>query len=398
MPRALEAVLNLKPVLTEQLPKLFAEVMPRLDTSLIPRTFQAALLLTPVMAGAVPDTFVAKSIAQPAPITMVQTPQEPVFSALAVPPRDVEAVARPVIPESPALPLDAGMNMARIPAPVVTPRIALPEASAMNVPVSAQLRDIPRALSAVPLDVVPRPVPELELGANLRPLSVPALDTSIAGNVIAFSPELPDVSLSAQLLPAVPGTMNVPGRVDPITIGPFSGEPEFEAPLHLSPDVPALPSAALAAQVQPDVPSLALLQLPAIVSAAMPRLAPATMPLQWTMQEPSLPGAVPVDLLPQALGPMPPVTVAAPELSPELPVRRMEILTDQRQRQGDAAETTQERDASLRMLLEGVLARLDSVAERPIDLAVTTQIDGRVVAEAVYKDMREQKIRNYETL
>jgi hypothetical protein len=29
---------------------------------------------------------------------------------------------------------------------------------------------------------------------------------------------------------------------------------------------------------------------------------------------------------------------------------------------------------------------------------VTTNIDGRKVAEAVYKDLRERKIRNYETL
>ncbi|HOZ46586.1 MAG TPA: phage tail tape measure protein [Candidatus Hydrogenedentes bacterium] len=398
VPRALEAALNLKPVLTEQLPKLFAEVMLRLDTSLIPRTFQAALLLTPVIAGAVPDTFAATSIAQPAPITMVQASQEPAFSALAVPPGDVEAVARPVILESPALPLDTGMNMARIPAPVVTPRMALPEAPAINVPVSAQLWDAPTILSPMTMDVLPRPVPELELGTNLQPLSMPALDATIAGNIIASSPELPDVDLPAQLYPAVPGMMNVPGLVDPITIGSFPGVPDFEAPLHLSPDVPALPRATLAAQVQPAVPSLAPLTLPAMVSAAMPRLAPATMPIQWEMQQPSLPGAVPVDLLPQALGPMPPVTAAPSMPSPELPVRRMEILTEQRQRQGDTGETVQDRDASFRMLLEGVMARLDAVAERPIDLAVTTQIDGRVVAEAVYKDMREQKIRNYETL
>jgi hypothetical protein len=227
---------------------------------------------------------------------------------------------------------------------------------------------------------------------------VPALDATIAGNIIASSPELPDVDLPAQLLPAVRDTMNVPGRIDPITIGSFPGVPDFEGLVHLSPDAPALPSAKLAARVQPDVPSLTPLQLPAMVSAAMPRLEPATMPLQWEVQEPSLPGAVPIDLLPQTFGSVPPVAAAVPAPSPELPVRRMEILTEQRQRQGDAGENAQDRDASLRMLLEGVMARLDAVAERPIDLAVTTQIDGRVVAEAVYKDMREQKIRNYETL
>jgi len=83
---------------------------------------------------------------------------------------------------------------------------------------------------------------------------------------------------------------------------------------------------------------------------------------------------------------------------PELPVQCMDILAGQRQRQDEDRVAAQERDASLHMLLENVLAQLTAVAERPIDLTVTTQIDGRVVAEAVYKDMREQKIRNYETL
>jgi hypothetical protein len=45
-----------------------------------------------------------------------------------------------------------------------------------------------------------------------------------------------------------------------------------------------------------------------------------------------------------------------------------------------------------------VLLRLDTLADRPIELNVTTTIDGRKVAEAVYKDLREKKIRNYETL
>ena len=52
----------------------------------------------------------------------------------------------------------------------------------------------------------------------------------------------------------------------------------------------------------------------------------------------------------------------------------------------------------LRELLESLLSRLDGLADRPVELSVTTNIDGRKVAEAVYKDLRERKIRNYETL
>jgi hypothetical protein len=33
-----------------------------------------------------------------------------------------------------------------------------------------------------------------------------------------------------------------------------------------------------------------------------------------------------------------------------------------------------------------------------VEVSVATHIDGRQVAEAVYKDLRERKIRNYETL
>ena len=59
-----------------------------------------------------------------------------------------------------------------------------------------------------------------------------------------------------------------------------------------------------------------------------------------------------------------------------------------------AAESGQD----LRGLLSAMLSRIDALADRPIELNVTTTIDGRKVAEAVYKDLREKKIRNYETL
>jgi len=49
-------------------------------------------------------------------------------------------------------------------------------------------------------------------------------------------------------------------------------------------------------------------------------------------------------------------------------------------------------------VFEAILAKLDALADRPIDIAVTTQLDGRQVAQSVYRDLRERKIKNYETL
>ena len=50
-----------------------------------------------------------------------------------------------------------------------------------------------------------------------------------------------------------------------------------------------------------------------------------------------------------------------------------------------------------RPLLEAILAKLDGIAERPVEVSVTTTLDGRKIAQAVYKDMRERKVRNYES-
>ncbi|MFH1922678.1 MAG: phage tail tape measure protein, partial [Planctomycetota bacterium] len=58
----------------------------------------------------------------------------------------------------------------------------------------------------------------------------------------------------------------------------------------------------------------------------------------------------------------------------------------------------EEAGPGVRELLDSLLSRLDGLADRPVELSVTTNIDGRKVAEAVSKDLRERKIRNYETL
>lgn len=51
----------------------------------------------------------------------------------------------------------------------------------------------------------------------------------------------------------------------------------------------------------------------------------------------------------------------------------------------------------VRPLLEAIIVKLDGIAQRPIEVSVTTTLDGRKIAQAVYKDMRERKVRNYES-
>ena len=53
---------------------------------------------------------------------------------------------------------------------------------------------------------------------------------------------------------------------------------------------------------------------------------------------------------------------------------------------------------TLRPVLESLLAKLQQLGERPIEVSVTTLLDGRQVARSVYRDLRERKIKNYETL
>ena len=62
---------------------------------------------------------------------------------------------------------------------------------------------------------------------------------------------------------------------------------------------------------------------------------------------------------------------------------------------GASRETTGE---GVRSILDALLGKLDALADRPIDVSVTTLLDGRQVAQSVYWDIRERKIRNYETM
>lgn len=53
---------------------------------------------------------------------------------------------------------------------------------------------------------------------------------------------------------------------------------------------------------------------------------------------------------------------------------------------------------SFHSMISALCAKLDSLSDRPIEVQVTTTLDGRKIAQAVYKDMRERKTKNYETI
>jgi TP901 family phage tail tape measure protein len=50
--------------------------------------------------------------------------------------------------------------------------------------------------------------------------------------------------------------------------------------------------------------------------------------------------------------------------------------------------------------LDALLAKLDELGDRPVEVNITvvSKLDGRAVAQAVYRNIRQEKVRNYETL
>jgi hypothetical protein len=65
---------------------------------------------------------------------------------------------------------------------------------------------------------------------------------------------------------------------------------------------------------------------------------------------------------------------------------------------GSSGSSSPAQSEAIRPVLEAILAKLDSLSDRPIEVQVTTTLDGRKIAQAVYKDMKERRVKNYETL
>jgi len=154
---------------------------------------------------------------------------------------------------------------------------------------------------------------------------------------------------------------------------------------------------ALTPAIAGSVPKVA----PPVPPAVGPVVAGGRLPLAPPLALPSLP--VPSVIpnvagapLPAVVGELPaPPPVALP-LTPPAPSR---LLAETR---GSLAASTPDGSygspgSDVRELLEAILRKLDALAERPITLSVTTKLDGREIARAVYQDLRERRVQNYET-
>jgi hypothetical protein len=118
-------------------------------------------------------------------------------------------------------------------------------------------------------------------------------------------------------------------------------------------------------------------------SAALPTAVAGTLSLT-----PSIAGAVP--------RPVTPIVSAQRIESTAADTRQSSLLSAARGTFGNG-RATDTGAQNLEPILQAILAKLDALADRPIDVTVTTNLDGRKIAQAVYKDMRDKKVRNYES-
>jgi hypothetical protein len=123
-------------------------------------------------------------------------------------------------------------------------------------------------------------------------------------------------------------------------------------------------------------------------SAVLPTAVAGTLALT-----PSIAGAVPKPVMPMVAGQR--VAVSATDSKQTEQSRLLSVTRGALGISPAREANTQSQD--VRPILEAVLSKLDGIAQRPIDVTVTTNLDGRKIAQAVYKDMRERKVRNYES-
>ena len=114
--------------------------------------------------------------------------------------------------------------------------------------------------------------------------------------------------------------------------------------------------------------------------------------------------------LASALMPVPalagPMTTAAASVEKPLPTVVREREVEQRRILAERVTTVTPAPAGAPVMagglpsLDALLAKLDELGDRPVDVNITvvSKLDGRAVAQAVYRNIRQEKVRNYETL
>jgi len=88
-----------------------------------------------------------------------------------------------------------------------------------------------------------------------------------------------------------------------------------------------------------------------------------------------------------------------PALVSEREVERTRLLGERVTIQAPAAGTPRTPGVAPASMAD-LLAKLDGLADRPLEVNITvvSKLDGRTVAQAVYRNIRQEKVKNYETL
>ena len=296
---------------------------------------------------------------------------------------DLGLMPRLTVPH-PKLAMDAAVNPVMTGGvPAATGRVNLVPHLAGTIPAkTASLDLVPRVAADIPSlnsDLALRPglrapVPAITGDMGLRPrLAGPVPELSVAGAVSPALPSgLPTLRGDAIFRPVMP-TSIAPVRVDAM----LSPVPPRTAPTIAG-------RMELAPQIAGPVPRVTG-GLP-----LTPHIAPQMLPA------PDVYATIPATrTLVQETEPVP-VVVRENELPPE----RARLLGSTRGTSAGTSTAPQSEDGiqAIRYLMETAISRLDGLAERPIAVSVSTYLDGRQVAQSVYKDLRERKVKNYETL
>ncbi len=311
----------------------------------VPRTLAASLMLTPALAGALPTAGFARIesvFSKPTPQT--QAPKTPSL---------VDQVWR-INPEVSALPAIPRPNEPWNISPVVGTLSDFAHPNGLVVPIThvAQAAKLPSKPAA------PAQRKTSESGNQTRLLN-PILTGTPVPKVINGG-----IAVFQRVLV---GTL----EANPSALFHYRNEQDQNI-LHLQPDI----------QIPKTFHGVLVL-----AQRLMERL-PTVLYSKWMITGGHLP--------PTAPHPVPnPVKADEPNAEEIALQRRRQLL----QVHHDSAPEKHERQTVefLKPLLEDLVRRVETMTQRPIQITLKTELDGREIAEAVYKDIREQKVKRYET-